>query len=119
MAQYKNLLPTVAQVQNVAQDLIRADSVLAARIDAQVTASTDSDADYAAEVADGRADYWGNKHASLGANIRDGQRRTVSSLSAAQSALQRQIDDVAMASLAQAALIAKMREQIRTSNQEG
>ena len=43
---------------------------LEARYDVNVTASTDSDADYAAEVVDARVDTWGNLYASLGANIR-------------------------------------------------
>ena len=43
---------------------------LEARYDVNVTASTDSDADYAAEVVDARVDTWANEHASLGANIR-------------------------------------------------
>ena len=47
---------------------------LEARYDANVTASTDADADYAAEVVDARVDALGNPYASLGANIRAGQQ---------------------------------------------
>ena len=47
---------------------------LEVRYDANVIASTDSDADYAAEVVDARVDAWGNSHTSLGANIRAGQQ---------------------------------------------
>ena len=47
---------------------------LEVRYDANVIASTDSDADYAAEVVDARVDAWGNSHTNLGANIRAGQQ---------------------------------------------
>ena len=43
---------------------------LEARLDANVTASTDSDADYAAEVVDARVDDNSTTYDSLGANIR-------------------------------------------------
>ncbi|MCD7751004.1 MAG: hypothetical protein LUI10_04590 [Lachnospiraceae bacterium] len=45
-------------------------SVLTARLDANVAASTDSDNDYAAEVIDARIDELGNTYTSLGAAIR-------------------------------------------------
>ena len=82
MAYTNTSLTTVSQLKKLAginkneiDTLTLAQAVLDARMDAQVTASTDTDADYAAEVADARVDAWANEHASLGANIRDGQQR--------------------------------------------
>lgn len=46
-------------------------AVIEARQDANVSASTDPDADYAAEVVDARVDARGNTHASLGERIRN------------------------------------------------
>ena len=43
---------------------------LESRQDANVTASTDSDADYAAEVVDARVNFAGTEYASLGTHIR-------------------------------------------------
>ena len=55
MAYDENSITTVGQLKNLAErnkteidDLTLAQSVLDARMDAQVTASTDADADYAA-----------------------------------------------------------------------
>ena len=92
MAEYENILPTVKQIQKLARRTKTADEVLNARIDAQVTASTDSDADYAAEVVDARADVWGNVQGSLGSNIRGGQERLSDALELALTLLQGQID---------------------------
>ena len=52
MSQYEDIAPTVRHIEKLAQKLILAITALNARLDAQVTASTDADADYAAEVAD-------------------------------------------------------------------
>ncbi len=90
--------------------------VLSARYDANVKASTDSDADYAAEVADARVDTWGNEQASLGANIREGQKRISNSLLLAQEALQSQVDEVAEAILKQAIMLAEVKELLRNTN---
>ena len=95
MAQYEDILSTVEQIRKLGRLLKLADEVLSARIDAQVTASTDSDADYAAEVADGRADAWGNVQGSLGSNIRDGQNRLSMAIELLQTLLQGQIDALA------------------------
>ena len=95
MSQYDYSLPTIEQIKKTAQRHKLAEDTLNARIDAQVTASTDSDADYAAEVADGRADAWGNVQGSLGSNIRGGQSRLSDALTLAQSSLQGQIDAIA------------------------
>ena len=92
MAEYENILPTVKQIQKLARRNKTADEVLSARIDAQVTASTDSDADYAAEVADARADAWGTVQGSLGSNIRGGQERLSDALELVLTLLQGQID---------------------------
>ena len=95
MSQYDYSLPTIEQIKKTAQRHKLAEDTLNARIDAQVTASTDSDADYAAEVTDGRADAWGNVQGSLGANIRGGQSRLSEALTLVQSSLQKQIDAIA------------------------
>ncbi len=99
MAYDNNSLTTVRQLKGSAEkakaesDALRlAQSVLDARMDAQVTASTDADADYAAEVVDGRVDIWANEQASLGGNIRGGQSRISDALNQAQTLLQGQID---------------------------
>lgn len=67
---------------------------LEARYDANVKASTDTDADYAAEVADARTDSWGNAYEALGANIRKGQQRLAELIESTQKAFQNQIDDL-------------------------
>ena len=95
MAQYEDILTTVEQIRKLGRLLKTADEVLSARIDALVTATTDSDADYAAEVADGRADAWGNVCGSLGSNIRSGQNRLSLALELLQTLLQEQIDALA------------------------
>ena len=92
MAQYEYILPTVKQIKKSVQQHKLAEDVLSARIDAQVTATTDSDADYAAEVADGRADAWGNICGSLGSNIRGGQNRLSEALELVLTLIQVQID---------------------------
>ncbi len=107
MAQLEYLLPTLKQIEKAQQDRITAERVLSSRIDAQVTASTDSDADYAAETADGRIDTWGSQHASLGENIRNGQMR----ISLNQEILQSQINSLAEAVLETLAIISENREK--------
>ena len=95
MAYVENSLTTVEQLKNLAEinkgeidDLTLAQEVLDARMEAQVTASTDSDADYAAEVVDGRVDMWAITHASLGSNIRGGQQRIAQGLQQVQESHQ-------------------------------
>lgn len=63
----------ITQLREVTAFLGTLIDVLSKRYDANVKASTDADADYAAEVADARVDAWGNEKQCLGANIRDGQ----------------------------------------------
>lgn len=68
---------------------------LTARYDANVKASTDADADYAAEVVDARVDTWGGEHDSLGANIRHGQQKASDILTAveeSQDTLQEELE---------------------------
>ncbi len=89
---------------------------LSARFDAQVTASTDADADYAAEVADGRVDTWGVEQGSLGANIREGQKRNSNAVILNSEVLQAQIDNLAQAILKQAVMLSEVRELLRNSN---
>ena len=99
MAYVENSLTTVEQLKNLAEinkgkidDLTLAQAIIDARIDAQVTASTDADANYAAEVVDGRVDAWANEQASLGANIRGGQSRIAQGLQQVQESHQTQIN---------------------------
>lgn len=119
MVQYQYILPTVKQIQTLAQLQKTADEVLSSRIDIQVKASTDSDADYAAEVADGRVDAWGETHGSLGTNIRDGQLRLSLALSSEEvhrladnASLQGQINSLSEAVLEILAIISENREEL-------
>ena len=107
MAEAEYLLPTLEHIKEIIQKQILADTVLSSRIDAQVTASTDSNADYAAEVVDGRIDTWGYEHASLGSNIRDGQRKLALNL----EILQWQINSLAEAVLEILAIFSENRER--------
>ncbi len=113
MAQLEYLLPTLNHIDKIQKDRILAERVLSSRIDAQVTASTDSDADYAAEVADGRVDTWGNEQASLGANIREGQKRNSNAIIQTQEILQAQIDAIAYAEMEQAVMLSEVRDELR------
>lgn len=115
-------LPTIEQVKFLAQLHINAENTLSSRIDAQVTASTDADADYAAEVVDGRISAWGDTLGSLGANIREGQLRLGLALhseevhrTADDDSLQGQIDALAEAVLEVLAIISETREEGRNS----
>lgn len=108
MAQLEYFLPSLEHIREALQKRILAEQVLSSRIDAQVTASTDSDADYAAEVVDGRVDTGGTAHASLGANIRDGQLQ----ISVNQEILQGQINSLAEAVLETLAIISENREKM-------
>lgn len=130
MAYDNNSLTTVRQLKDSAEkakaeaNVLRlAQSVLDARMDAQVTASTDIDADYAAEVVDGRVDMWANEQASLGANIRNGQSVVMNALTLGISAeeeyrtsdddsLQRQINSLSEAVLGILATISENRERL-------
>lgn len=120
MAYSDDSLTTVGQLRKLAEKgksdtdtLTLAQEVLDARMDAQVTASTDADADYAAEVVDGRVDIWANTHDSLGANIRDGQQRLTQGLRQVQESHQEQIDDLAEALLGDVTGVAEALEKRR------
>ena len=105
MAQYDYILPTLTQIKKSSQRHKLAEDVLNARIDAQVTASTDNN-----EVIDARVDSWGNTFASLGSNIRDGQIRLSLNLELLQSLFQAQIDALAEARLVNSLNIADSNE---------
>lgn len=92
-------LTTVKQIKALATLNKNQHEVLNSRIDAQVTASTDSDSDYAAEVVDARVDAWANENSSLGKNIRDGQTRLSQNIQDFQNSFQAQLDDEANARL--------------------
>ena len=120
MAYDNNSLTTVIQLKSSAEkakaelDALRlVHSVLDARMDAQVTASTDTDADYAAEVVDARVDMWANEQASLGKNIRGGQSRISEALNQAQTLLQGEIDALTEARLENTLNIAEANETRR------
>lgn len=120
MAYSESSITTVGQLKILAEQhksdidtLTLAQEVLEARMDAQVTASTDADADYAAEVVDGRVDIWANTHDSLGSNIRDGQQRLTQGLQQVQESHQTQIDDLAEALLGDVAGVAEALEARR------
>ncbi len=123
MAYDTNSLTTLGQLKKSAEKnkikidaLTLAQEVLASRMDAQVTATTEPDADYAAEVVDGRVDTWGNEHASLGANIQDGQLRISNGLQQVQASHQEQIDQLADLRLEDIAGIAETLEARRCDN---
>ena len=86
---------------------------LSARYDANVKASTDSSADYAAEVVDARVDTWGGEHGSLGANIRDGQQSEKLERLESDGTLQTQLQTLSEAVLKQAVMIAEIRETLQ------
>lgn len=120
MAYVENSLTTVEQLKNLAEinkgkidDLTLAQAIIDARIDAQVTASTDADANYAAEVVDGRVDAWANEQASLGANIRGGQSRIAQGLQQVQESHQTQINLLANLRLEDVAGVAETLENRR------
>ena len=89
---------------------------LGARIDSQVTAATDPDS----EIVDARVDTWGNTHASLGTNIREGQLRQSIGLQLVQESHQEQIDELASLILEETASVAEALEtrRLETSTEE-
>ena len=120
MAYDENSITTVGQLKKSAEKnkikidaLTLAQEVLSSRMDAQVTATTEPDADYAAEVVDGRVDTWGNEHASLGASIRDGQQRIAQGLQQVQESHQEQIDELAESMLEDLTSVAETLETRR------
>lgn len=65
----------IEKIKNGLTDAEKDIDLLNTRLDANVTASTDADADYAAEVVDARVDGEGNSHTSLGDHIRDAEKK--------------------------------------------
>ena len=100
-----NNVPNLTQLRTTTAFLITLLQALESRIDIQTTASTDADADYAAEVVDARVDAWANTNNSLGASIRNGQLRLLLGLQAVQESHQEQIDEVAEAQIDLATII--------------
>lgn len=113
-----NNTPSVAQLHSIVAFIKSLLEALEARIDIQVTATTEPDADYAAEVLDGRVDALGNEHGSLGANIREGQRRLTLGLRAVQQSHQEQIDSLSNAVLGLSATLAETLETRRLETQK-
>ena len=118
--QVNNNVPCVHQLRSITSFIITLLRTLEKRIDIQVTATTEPDADYAAEVLDGRIDTWANEHDSLGANIRDGQQRLSLGLQLVQESHQEQIDALAKLTLEEVASVAQTLEKRRLeiSNEE-
>lgn len=97
-----NLKQLAFQVKSGLDEIEQKQNVLGARIDAQVTASTDADADYAAEVVDARVDAWGNEQTSLGTNIREGQKRLLEAIDELQTKNTEEIQTLAETQLTSA-----------------
>ena len=97
MAYNETSLTTLKQLKSLAQIVKAAQDVLDTRMNAQVTASTESDADYAAEVVDARVDIWANENANLGKNIRNSQARLSKGLQLVQESHQEQLNELAAA----------------------
>lgn len=107
----------LAHLQDLAQRTDTLIQILNSRYDANVTASTDSNADYAAEVVDARVDSQGNNLGSLGANIRNGQMLLQREIEDNDS-LQRQIDTVATAVMMITCLYSEIKEQLRSGKSD-
>lgn len=85
-----NKLTQVLALKKLAQRVQSRISVIESSLATNVTASTDSDADYAAELVDARVDSTGTPHNSAGANLRYWQ----GSLNDANELLQDQINEL-------------------------
>lgn len=119
MSYNENHATLVSHLKQLAQRTINAVNslntkiqTLSARYDANVKASTDSSADYAAEVVDARVDTWGGEHGSLGANIRDGQQSEKLERLESDNTLQTQLQTLSEAVLNQAVMIAEIRKTL-------
>ena len=108
-----NNIPDINQLKIVINFLGTLINTLSARYDANVKASTDTDADYAAELVDARVDAWANENSSLGANIRDGQLRLILGLQQVQMHLQNQIDILSGAIVDICGQLSEIREILR------
>lgn len=115
----------LAHLQDLAQRTDTLIQILNSRYDANVTASTDSNADYATEVVDARVDSQSNNLGSLGANIRNGQmllQREIDTEAYARiednDSLQRQINTVAKAVMMITCLYSEIKEQLRSGKSD-
>ena len=106
-------LTTVEQLKLLANIVKRLDSIFAERINVQITTSTDSNSDYAAEVADARVDAWANSHESLGDNIRAGQFRLENLYLDIYFSLQSQLQSLTEASLKNSIMYSELKEELR------
>ena len=104
-------LARVIDLKDLATNVRTQIQTLAARYDANVKASTDSNSDYAAEVVDARVDSWGNEQAYLGANIRTGQTRLENLYLDCYLSLQQQIQALSETSLKLCVMYSKFKER--------
>ena len=102
-------LTRLLALKNFAQRVQSRMSAVESSLAANVTASTDSDADYAAELVDARIDSSGAAHASAGANVRYWQ----GSLVDANEYLQEQINDLAEVYIEILAQIGEIQSSLR------
>ena len=109
-------IPDVTQLRTVYNFLLTLIQTTIARYDISVTASTDADADYAAEVVDARVDAWANENPSLGTNIREGQIRQTLLIKEAKESHQKQLDDLAEARLENLVTGIEAHEALRQEN---
>ena len=105
MAYDKTALTNIEQLELHASTNKRKLDALSARLDAQVTASTDANADYAAEVVDARVDWNGTMRPSLGSNIRITQSRA--------AWCEEQVQNLAIASINNSLMFAEIKEKLR------
>ena len=104
----------ISHLKTVSEAVKTALDVISARMDAQVTATTEADADYAAEVVDGRVDALGHIHGSLGANIRAGQQERQES----EFMIQQQLQELSEAVLKLSVMFFGMNEKLLERKQE-
>lgn len=102
-------LTRLLALKKLAQRVNSRISAIESSLAANVTASTDSDADYAAELVDARIDSSGAAHASAGANVRYWQ----GSLTDKNEYLQAEIDDLAEAYIEILAQIGEIQSRLR------
>ena len=98
-------LINIEQLKFLSQIVKLLTDTLSSRLDAQTTASTDADSDYAAEVVDARVDAWANENTSLGTNIREGQNRLATVLQLLQESFQVQLNEITEAQIDLATII--------------
>lgn len=109
-------LTRLADLKDLATTTRTQIQTLAARFDANVKASTDTDSDYAAEVVDGRVDAWANEQASLGANIRTGQIRLENLYLDSYTSLQQQMNSLCETNLNLCVMYSELKELLKQEN---